>query len=45
MEHREADGRYLVTRKVHWQAVYRVLVDEGRGNDAAGPDGGRWLTE
>ena len=23
------DGRYLVTRKVHWQAVYRVLVDEG----------------
>ena len=29
MEYREADGRYLVTRKVHWQAVYRVLVDEG----------------
>ena len=23
------DGRYLVTRKVHWLAVYRVLVDEG----------------
>ena len=29
MHHRDADGRYLVTRKVHWQAVYRVLVDEG----------------
>ena len=26
---RTPDGRYLVTRKVHWQAVYRVLVDEG----------------
>ena len=29
LHYREADGRYLVTRKVHWQAVYRVLVDEG----------------
>ena len=29
MECRAPDGRYLVTRKVHWQAVYRVLVDEG----------------
>ena len=29
LDYREADGRYLVTRKVHWQAVYRVLVDEG----------------
>ena len=29
MQHRTPDGRYLVTRKVHWQAVYRVLVDEG----------------
>ena len=29
MHHRTPDGRYLVTRKVHWQAVYRVLVDEG----------------
>ena len=29
MHHRTSDGRYLVTRKVHWQAVYRVLVDEG----------------
>ena len=29
LDHRDADGRYLVTRKVHWQAVYRVLVDEG----------------
>ena len=26
---RTPDGRYLVIRKVHWQAVYRVLVDEG----------------
>ena len=29
MHYRTPDGRYLVTRKVHWQAVYRVLVDEG----------------
>ena len=29
MSFRGPDGRYLVTRKVHWQAVYRVLVDEG----------------
>ena len=29
MNYRGLDGRYLVTRKVHWQAVYRVLVDEG----------------
>ena len=29
MECKAPDGRYLVTRKVHWQAVYRVLVDEG----------------
>ena len=29
LHHRTPDGRYLVTRKVHWQAVYRVLVDEG----------------
>ena len=29
LDHRTPDGRYLVTRKVHWQAVYRVLVDEG----------------
>ena len=29
LDYRDADGRYLVTRKVHWQAVYRVLVDEG----------------
>ena len=29
MECKASDGRYLVTRKVHWQAVYRVLVDEG----------------
>ena len=29
MHHRTPDGQYLVTRKVHWQAVYRVLVDEG----------------
>ena len=29
MQLRTPDGRYLVTRKVHWQAVYRVLVDEG----------------
>ena len=29
MHHHTPDGRYLVTRKVHWQAVYRVLVDEG----------------
>ena len=29
LDHRDADGRDLVTRKVHWQAVYRVLVDEG----------------
>ena len=25
LDHRTPDGRYLVTRKVHWQAVYRVL--------------------
>ena len=29
MECKAPDGRYLMTRKVHWQAVYRVLVDEG----------------
>ena len=29
MECKAPDGRYLVTRKVHWQAVYRVLVDAG----------------
>ena len=29
LDYRTPDGRYLVTRKVHWQAVYRVLVDEG----------------
>ena len=29
MECKAPDGWYLVTRKVHWQAVYRVLVDEG----------------
>ena len=29
MEHKDGNGRYLVTSKVHWQAVYRVLVDEG----------------
>ena len=29
MNCRGLDGSYLVTRKVHWQAVYRVLVDEG----------------
>ena len=29
LECKAPDGRYLVTRKVHWQAVYRVLVDEG----------------
>lgn len=29
LHYRTPDGRYLVTRKVHWQAVYRVLVDEG----------------
>ena len=26
LDQRTPDGRYLVTRKVHWQAVYRVLV-------------------
>ena len=29
LQYKEPDGRYLVTRKVHWQAVYRVLVDRG----------------
>ena len=29
LDYRTPDGRYLVTRKVHWQAVYRVLVDKG----------------
>ena len=29
MEYKDGNGRYLVTSKVHWQAVYRVLVDEG----------------
>ena len=24
MQQRTPDGRYLMTRKVHWQAVYRV---------------------
>ena len=26
---RTPDGRYLVTRKVHWQAIFRILVDRG----------------
>ena len=29
MEYRETDGRYLVTRKVHWMAIFRILVDRG----------------
>ena len=29
MHHRTPDGRYLVTRKVHWQAIFRILVDRG----------------
>ena len=29
LDYREADGRYLVTRKVHWQAIFRILVDRG----------------
>ena len=29
MECKAPDGHYLVTRKVHWQAVYRVMVDGG----------------
>lgn len=29
MEFRIPDGRYLVTRKVHWQAIFRILVDRG----------------
>ena len=29
LHHRTPDGRYLVTRKVHWQAIFRILVDRG----------------
>ena len=29
MSFRGPDGRYLVTRKVHWQAIFRILVDRG----------------
>lgn len=29
LQHRTPDGRYLVTRKVHWQAIFRILVDRG----------------
>ena len=29
MHHRTPDGRYLVTRKVHWIAIVRILVDRG----------------
>ena len=29
LDYREADGRYLVARKVHWQAIFRILVDRG----------------
>ena len=29
LDYREADGRYLVTRKVHWIAIFRILVDRG----------------
>ena len=29
LECKAPDGRYLVTRKVHWQAIFRILVDRG----------------
>ena len=29
LECKASDGRYLVTRKVHWQAIFRILVDRG----------------
>ena len=29
LQHHTPDGRYLVTRKVHWQAIFRILVDRG----------------
>ena len=29
LQYKEPDGRYLVTRKVHWQAIFRILVDRG----------------
>ena len=29
LHHHTPDGRYLVTRKVHWQAIFRILVDRG----------------
>ena len=29
MNYRGLDGRYLVTRKVHWMAIFRILVDRG----------------
>ena len=29
MQHHTPDGHYLVTRKVHWQAIFRILVDRG----------------
>ena len=33
MQQRTPDGRYLVTRKVHWQAIFRILVDRGIYSD------------
>ena len=29
LQYKEPDGRYLVTRKVHWMAIFRILVDRG----------------
>ena len=29
LHYRTPDGRYLVTRKVHWIAIFRILVDRG----------------
>ena len=29
LECKAPDGRYLVTRKVHWIAIFRILVDRG----------------
>ena len=29
MNYRGHDGRYLVTCKVHWIAIFRILVDRG----------------
>ena len=29
IDYKDDSGRYLVTRKVHWQSIFRILVDRG----------------